>query len=60
MYACSAYLGNKKFMYGNIYKSKFSDIMNGTRRKQILNMAATRLDTGKCREVCRLDRKSVV
>jgi len=55
VYACSAYLGNKKFIYGNIYKEKFSDITKGCRRREILNMAATRLDTKKCREVCRLD-----
>ena len=53
--ACSAYLGNKKFVYGNIYKREFSDILNGDRRRRILNMAATKLDTQKCREICRLD-----
>jgi len=55
VYACSAYLGNKKFMYGNIYKGKFLDIMKGKRRQGILKMAATELDTSKCREVCRMD-----
>ncbi|MDP2921152.1 MAG: radical SAM protein [Candidatus Omnitrophota bacterium] len=55
VYACSAYLGNKKFMYGNVYKNKFLDIMKGKRRQAILKMAATELDTSKCREVCRLD-----
>lgn len=53
--ACSAYLGDKKFVYGNIYKKGFSDILKGKRRKDILEMAARRLDTESCREICRLD-----
>ena len=55
VYACSAYLGNKRFIYGNIYRQSFSSILNGARRRGILKMAATRLDTKRCREVCRLD-----
>jgi radical SAM protein with 4Fe4S-binding SPASM domain len=55
VYACSAYLGDRSFVYGNIYKEKFSDILNGRRRKEILDMAATRLDTKRCRQICRLD-----
>ena len=53
--ACSAYLGEKRFVYGNIYKDKFCDIIKGKRRRGILNMAATRLDSRNCREICRLD-----
>lgn len=53
--ACSAYLGKKSFVYGNIYDDSFSRIINSKRRREILHMAATRLNTEKCREVCRLD-----
>lgn len=55
VYACSAYLGSKRFIYGNLYRDKFSSILKSKRRKEILNMAMRRLDTQKCREVCRLD-----
>lgn len=55
VYACSAYLGNKKFIYGNIYKDSLSNIFKGKRRRDILKMAAEKLDTEKCREICRLD-----
>ncbi|MFC1620757.1 radical SAM protein [Candidatus Omnitrophota bacterium] len=55
VYACSAYLGNKKFIYGNIRGHRFSDIIKSKRRRDILKMAATKLDTSKCREICRLD-----
>jgi len=56
VYACSAFLGKKEFCYGNIYKNSFKAIMNSKRRKDILNRAAKKLDTTKCREVCRLDK----
>lgn len=54
-YACSAYLGDKRFLYGNIFKTKFPVIMKSKRRREILAMAAKKLDTEHCREVCRLD-----
>jgi len=54
--ACSAFLGKKEFIYGNIYRASFAKIMRGARRKAILQKAATRLDVNKCREVCRLDK----
>ena len=56
IYACSAFLGNKKFCFGNIYKDNFKTIMNSKRRKRILEKASSRLDVTKCREVCRLDK----
>jgi radical SAM protein with 4Fe4S-binding SPASM domain len=56
VYACSAFLGKKEFIYGNIYLSTFDKIIKGARRKAILHKAATRLDVNKCREVCRLDK----
>jgi radical SAM protein with 4Fe4S-binding SPASM domain len=55
LYACSAFLGDKKFCYGNIYKNSFQEIWEGAKRKEILNMFTTKLDIAQCREVCRLD-----
>ncbi len=56
VYACSAFLGKEEFCYGNIYKKTFRKIMMSRRRKSILQMAASKLDIKKCREVCRLDK----
>lgn len=56
VYACSAFLGKKEFIYGNIYRSSFDKIMRGARRKELLQKAATRLNVNKCRQVCRLDK----
>ncbi|MFH1692433.1 MAG: radical SAM protein [Candidatus Omnitrophota bacterium] len=56
VYACSAFLGKKEFCYGNIYKNTFKGIIRSRRRKEILNMAGSKLDITKCREVCRLDK----
>ncbi len=56
VYACSAFLGKKEFVYGNIYEKKFADIMNSKRRKDILNNMGVKLDVNTCRQVCRLDK----
>ncbi len=55
IYACSAFLGNDKFCYGNIYDDSFSEIWEGAQREQVLEMVATELDVTQCREICRLD-----
>ncbi len=55
IYACSAFLGNKRFCYGNIYKNTFREVWKGSRRKKILNIFHTELDTAQCRKACRID-----
>jgi len=55
LYACSAFLGDKRFCCGNIYKEPFEKIWKGKKRKQIMAMMAAKWDINKCREVCRLD-----
>ena len=55
IYACSSFLGNERFSYGNIYKNTFKEIWAGTKRKKILNMFNTDLDISQCRKACRLD-----
>lgn len=55
LYACSAFLGDKRFCYGNIYQSSFEKVWNGKQRKKIMLMMKNSWDIEKCREVCRLD-----
>lgn len=55
LYACSAFLGDERFCYGNIYKESFEKIWKGRKRKKIIKMMKDVWDIGNCREVCRLD-----
>lgn len=55
VWACSAYLGKKAFVYGNIYKDNFDTVLYSKKRRRIIEMAAVSLDTKRCREICRLD-----
>lgn len=55
VWGCSAYLGDKRFLYGNIYKNMFSEIWEGELRKKSLLMVETELDTSSCRVNCRMD-----
>jgi radical SAM protein with 4Fe4S-binding SPASM domain len=55
VWACSAFLGEEAFFYGNLYEETFSAIWEGSRRKKVLDMVENQLDVSECREVCRLD-----
>ena len=55
VWGCSAYLGDKRFLYGNIYKHSLRKIWQGARVKKILKMAEDKLDTKNCRINCRMD-----
>lgn len=55
LYACSAFLGDERFCYGNIYKDSFEKIWKSGRRKKIMKMMKGAWDIKNCREVCRLD-----
>lgn len=54
VYACSAFLGNRDFTYGNIYNECFPAIWEGERRQLVLKMVAE-IGVDRCREVCHLD-----
>lgn len=56
VYACSAFLSQKDYVYGNIYDKDLGLILKSARRQEIVRRAATKLDTHRCREVCRLDK----
>jgi radical SAM protein with 4Fe4S-binding SPASM domain len=55
LYACSAFLGDKRFLYGNIYERPFDEIWKGTKRKAINAMMNCKWDVNRCRKACRMD-----
>ena len=55
LYACSAFLGDERFCYGNIYQDSFEKIWKGRKRRKIMKMMESEWDIENCREVCRLD-----
>jgi len=55
VWGCSIYLGNKDFLYGNIYKNTFKEIWESDARKRSLEFVAKTLDTKNCRVNCRMD-----
>ncbi len=56
VWACSAYLGNKRFRYGSIYEKSFEEIWKGEQRQQFLQWAADELEVSGCRVNCRMDK----
>lgn len=55
IYACSAFLGDARFIYGNINQDPFEKIWNSDKRKKIMKMMESDWDIDDCREICRLD-----
>lgn len=55
VWGCSCYLGDKRFLYGNIYEETFREIWEGSEREKSLKMVAENLDTSSCRVNCRMD-----
>lgn len=55
VWGCPSFLGNKRFLYGNIYKQTFKEIWRGSKRKKIVDMVEKRLNVERCRFNCRMD-----
>lgn len=55
VWGCPIYLGDKRFLYGNIYNSTFKKIWQGVKRKQVLELAEKKLNISLCRINCRMD-----
>jgi radical SAM protein with 4Fe4S-binding SPASM domain len=55
VWGCSSYLGDERFLFGNLYRESFRSIWEGERRRRLLAHAATELDTEGCRKNCRMD-----
>ncbi len=55
VFGCSAYLGEDKFCYGNIYENSFEEIWESDKRKKSYNYIKNELDIKNCRVNCRMD-----
>ncbi len=55
VWGCSVYLGNERFLYGNIYENTFKEIWEGAKRKESLNWFEDNLSAKECRINCRMD-----
>ena len=52
---CSAYLLDKRFMYGNINDRTFQSIWEGPERKDSFHYVRNELNSVECRRNCRMD-----
>lgn len=55
VWACSVYLDDERFYYGNIYNNCFQEIWEGMKRRESLDWVENELNTSKCRINCRMD-----
>ena len=55
LWGCSAYLGDERFLYGNIYENSFKEIWEGEKRIRSLEWVEKELDVKQCRVNCRMD-----
>ncbi|MFH1309443.1 MAG: radical SAM protein [Candidatus Omnitrophota bacterium] len=56
VWGCAIYLGDEKFLYGNIYEESFQEIWQGKKRKKSLAWMENELDISKCRVNCRMNK----
>ena len=55
IWGCSVYLGDERFLYGNIQESTFAEIWEGENRRESLAWTRDHLDVDSCRVGCRMD-----
>lgn len=55
VWGCSVYLGDERFLYGNIYEQSFRQIWQGQKRLNSLRWTDEEFDISNCRVNCRMD-----
>jgi GTP 3',8-cyclase len=55
VWGCSVYLGDERFLYGNIYEQTFEQIWKGQKRLRSLDWVENDMDASRCRINCRMD-----
>ncbi len=55
IWGCSVYLGDERFLYGNIETSTFAQIWRSEKRMASLRWTMEHLDVSSCRVGCRMD-----
>ena len=58
LYSCSAFLGDERFLLGNIKEQSFEEIWMGEKRKTHLNFMEGYDVKKNCRRVCRMNRSN--
>ncbi|HEY5999296.1 MAG TPA: radical SAM protein [bacterium] len=56
VWGCKEYIGDERFLYGNIHEQTFREIWEGERRAASLRMVESELDIAGCRVNCRMDK----
>ena len=56
LYGCSAFLGDSRFCYGNIYSKSFSRLWLGKVRKNAISHMNNYMDVSECRKNCRMQK----
>lgn len=59
VYACSAYLGDERFLVGNINEQTFQEIWRGEKRKKLLEDMENYDAKKNCRRICRMNRTNI-
>ncbi len=55
VWGCSMFLGDKRFLYGNVNKNSFEEIWSSEKRKEALEIFENKFDISTCRINCRMD-----
>jgi radical SAM protein with 4Fe4S-binding SPASM domain len=56
VWGCKEYIGDERFLYGDIHEQTFREIWEGERRAASLRLVENELDIAGCRVNCRMDK----
>ncbi|HNR35259.1 MAG TPA: radical SAM/SPASM domain-containing protein [Candidatus Hydrogenedentes bacterium] len=55
VWGCCNYLGDERFLLGNLYENTFGEIWNGEQRRAVIAWVQNEMDAHQCRINCRMD-----